>query len=140
MDAASSPVDRPQPPDYPVAVGSMLFTLVDPHRGREVDYNRWYERDHFYAGCMIGAWNIKGKSGHQELFEIFAGDPDALRRHKQDSRQELESIIHSMPASRHDVGLRRALRERMEAIISSAPEGYSDGPATYLLKQLTENP
>lgn len=89
---------------------------------------------------MIGAWNIKGKSGHQELFEIFAGDPDALRKHKQESRQELESIIHSMPASRHDVGLRRALRERMEAIISSAPEGYSDGPATYLLKQLTENP
>ncbi|MCB1139740.1 MAG: hypothetical protein KDK23_13330 [Leptospiraceae bacterium] len=88
---------------------------------------------------MIGAWNIKGKSGHQELFEIFAGDPESLRQHKQQSRQELESIVHSMPGSRHDVGLRRALRERLEGIVSSAPEGYSDGPAAYLLKQLQEN-
>ena len=33
----------------------MLFTLVDPHLGHEVAYNRWYERDHYYGGCMIGA-------------------------------------------------------------------------------------
>jgi hypothetical protein len=39
---------------YPVRVGRMLFTMVDPHVGHEVAYNRWYERDHFYAGCMIG--------------------------------------------------------------------------------------
>ena len=37
-----------------VRLGSMLFTLVEPHRGHEVAYNRWYERDHFYAGCMVG--------------------------------------------------------------------------------------
>ena len=37
-----------------VGVGTLLFTLVEPHRGHEVDYNRWYERDHFYAGCLIG--------------------------------------------------------------------------------------
>ena len=30
------------------------------NKGHEVAYNRWYERDHFYAGCMIGAWNISG--------------------------------------------------------------------------------
>jgi hypothetical protein len=40
--------------EYPVRVGRMLFTMVDPHVGHEVAYNRWYERDHFYAGCMIG--------------------------------------------------------------------------------------
>lgn len=40
--------------DYPVKVGSMLLTLVDPHQGYERAYNRWYERDHFYAGCMVG--------------------------------------------------------------------------------------
>ena len=34
--------------------------MVEPHKGHEVAYNRWYERDHFYAGCMIGAWNITG--------------------------------------------------------------------------------
>jgi hypothetical protein len=38
----------------------MLFTLVDPHRGFEVAYNRWYERDHYYAGCMIGPWLMAG--------------------------------------------------------------------------------
>lgn len=37
-----------------------LVTLVEPHRGRAVDYNRWYERDHFYAGCLIGAGCFAG--------------------------------------------------------------------------------
>jgi hypothetical protein len=46
--------------DYPIKVGSMLLTLVDPHRGYEVAYNRWYERDHFYAGCMIGPFLFAG--------------------------------------------------------------------------------
>jgi hypothetical protein len=47
--------------EYPVRVGSMLFTQVDPARGKEVEYNRWYERDHFYAGCMIGPWLFAGR-------------------------------------------------------------------------------
>ncbi len=38
----------------------MLFTMVDPHQGHEKEYNRWYERDHFYAGCMIGPWLFAG--------------------------------------------------------------------------------
>ena len=46
--------------DYPVKVGSMLLTLVDPNRGFEAAYNRWYERDHFYAGCMIGPFLFAG--------------------------------------------------------------------------------
>jgi hypothetical protein len=46
--------------DYPVKVGSMLLTLVDPHVGYEQAYNRWYERDHYYAGCMIGPWLFAG--------------------------------------------------------------------------------
>jgi hypothetical protein len=46
--------------DYPVKVGSMLMTLVDPSRGYEQAYNRWYERDHFYGGCMIGPWLFAG--------------------------------------------------------------------------------
>lgn len=45
----------------PIDVGSMLFTLVEPHRGHEVAYNRWYERDHFYAGCLVGAYNFAGR-------------------------------------------------------------------------------
>ncbi|NLA35071.1 MAG: hypothetical protein GX868_05205 [Actinobacteria bacterium] len=46
--------------DYPVKLGMMLFTLVDPHKGHEVAYNRWYERDHFYGGCMIGPGILAG--------------------------------------------------------------------------------
>jgi hypothetical protein len=47
--------------EFPVQTGSMLFTMVDPHRGSEVDYNRWYERDHFYAGCLVGPWLFAGR-------------------------------------------------------------------------------
>ena len=46
--------------DDPIRIGTLLYTLVEPHRGHEVDYNRWYERDHFYAGCQIGAYNFAG--------------------------------------------------------------------------------
>ena len=56
---------RYQTPDVPrddrqIRVGSLLFTMVEPHRGHEVAYNRWYERDHFYAGCMVGKWQFAG--------------------------------------------------------------------------------
>ena len=44
-----------------VRLGSMLFTLVEPDGGHEVAYNRWYERDHFYAGCMVGPWLFAGR-------------------------------------------------------------------------------
>jgi len=47
--------------DYPIKVGAMLFTMVDPNPGFEVAYNRWYERDHFYAGCMIGPGMLAGR-------------------------------------------------------------------------------
>jgi hypothetical protein len=46
--------------EKPIRLGGALFTLVEPHRGHEVAYNRWYERDHFYSGCMIGAWTLSG--------------------------------------------------------------------------------
>lgn len=46
--------------DYPVKLGAMLYTLVDPNRGHEVAYNRWYERDHFYGGCMTGPGILAG--------------------------------------------------------------------------------
>src|ERR671930_543996 len=43
-----------------IRLGSILYTLVEPRRGHEVAYNRWYERDHFYAGCMIGPFLFAG--------------------------------------------------------------------------------
>lgn len=44
-----------------IRLGSALFTFVEPHQGHEVAYNRWYERDHFYAGCMVGPWLFAGR-------------------------------------------------------------------------------
>lgn len=66
--------------DYPVKVGSMLLTLVDPNKGFERAYNRWYERDHFYAGCMVGPW-------------LFAGSRWVAPRSLKDQRWPSESII-----------------------------------------------
>ncbi|HEX4015922.1 MAG TPA: hypothetical protein VHX15_04235 [Frankiaceae bacterium] len=57
---AYNPLEVAGPEDYPVKVGSMLLTLVDPHKGFEQAYNRWYERDHFYGGCMEGRYQIAG--------------------------------------------------------------------------------
>lgn len=47
--------------DDAVRAGAMLFTLVDPLRGHETEYNRWYETDHLYSGCMVGPWLFAGR-------------------------------------------------------------------------------
>ena len=65
MSEDSTP-EKPRPIEVearaePVKLGSMLFTIVEPHRGHEVAYNRWYERDHFYSGCLIGPYNFAGR-------------------------------------------------------------------------------
>ena len=64
----------------PVKLGSMLMTLVEPHRGHEVAYNRWYERDHFYAGCMVGPYNFAGRRwvATAELKSLRDPDPSAI--------------------------------------------------------------
>ncbi len=54
------PLDIGGVDDYPVRVGSMLLTLVEPNPGYARAYNRWYERDHFYGGCMVGPWLFAG--------------------------------------------------------------------------------
>jgi hypothetical protein len=45
----------------PIKLGTMLFTMVEPRKGHEVDYNRWYERDHFYGGCLAGPYLFSGR-------------------------------------------------------------------------------
>ena len=54
------PLDVGGVDDYPVKVGSMLLTLVEPTPGFERAYNRWYERDHYYGGCMVCPWLFAG--------------------------------------------------------------------------------
>ena len=46
---------------YDVRIGSALITMVEPHVGHEVAYNRWYEDDHFYAGAMAMPWMFAGR-------------------------------------------------------------------------------
>jgi hypothetical protein len=53
--------DAPPTPVGPIRVGSMLFTLVDPHRGYEQRYHRWYERDHFDSNCLSGPGLFAGR-------------------------------------------------------------------------------
>jgi hypothetical protein len=60
MTIENYPLEAGGVDDYPHRVGSMLLTLVDPHKGFEKAYNRWYERDHYYAGCMVGPWLYAG--------------------------------------------------------------------------------
>jgi hypothetical protein len=45
---------------YPIELGTLLFTMVEPTKGHEVEYNRWYERDHFYGGVLVGAYSFAG--------------------------------------------------------------------------------
>jgi len=64
-----------------IRLGSMLFTMVEPHRGHEVAYNRWYERDHFYAGCMVGPWLFAGRRwvATRALKDLrFGAEPDVF--------------------------------------------------------------
>lgn len=44
-----------------ITLGSVLFSIVEPHKGHEREFHRWYERDHFFAGCMIGANFFSGR-------------------------------------------------------------------------------
>jgi hypothetical protein len=59
-----------------IRLGSALFTMVEPHRGHEVAYNRWYERDHFYAGCLVGPWLFAGRRwvATRDLKDLRFGD------------------------------------------------------------------
>jgi len=44
-----------------ITLGTVLFSIVEPRPGHEREFHRWYERDHFYAGCMIGQNYFSGR-------------------------------------------------------------------------------
>jgi hypothetical protein len=93
-----------------IALGSALFTLVEPHRGHEVAYNRWYERDHFYAGCMVGPWLFSGRRfvATRDLKALrFGAEPDVF------GGRDLGSYlaVYWILAGRHDEHVGWALRQ-----------------------------
>ena len=51
--AASAPLS-----DRRVELGHAIFALVEPHRGHEIAWNRWYERDHLIAAATCAPWTI----------------------------------------------------------------------------------
>jgi hypothetical protein len=78
-DDATNPGDE-------IELGSVLVSLLDPEPGKEAAFHRWYERDHFYAGVMIGAGYFAGRRfvATRELKDLrFPADTpilDGLRR------------------------------------------------------------
>lgn len=60
VDQSHTPGALERTVDEPIHAGSLLWVFTDPHRGHELAYNRWYERDHYYGGCMIGANHFAG--------------------------------------------------------------------------------
>src|SRR5947207_12084780 len=93
-----------------IRLGSALFTLVEPHPGHEVAYNRWYERDHFYAGCMVGPWLFAGRRwvATRPLKDLrFGAEPDVF------GGRELGSYlaVYWILEGRHDDHVDWALRQ-----------------------------
>jgi hypothetical protein len=44
-----------------IKLGTVLFSIVEPKHGHAREFHRWYERDHFYAGCMAGQNYFSGR-------------------------------------------------------------------------------
>lgn len=44
-----------------VRLGGAIVSLVEPHPGQALAFHRWYERDHFYAGCLSGPGFFAGR-------------------------------------------------------------------------------
>jgi hypothetical protein len=42
-------------------LGSAIISLVQPHPGREREFNRWYEDDHMVVSAMACPWVFAGK-------------------------------------------------------------------------------
>jgi len=75
---------NPVKQSYPVRLGTMLFTMVEPTRGQEVAYNRWYEHDHFYSGCLLGPG-------------VFAGDRFVATRRLKELRRPAQTDMTPDP-------------------------------------------
>jgi hypothetical protein len=52
--------ELPKVGPYEVEIGGALISMVEPHPGRELDYTRWYEDDHYYAGALAMPWMFAG--------------------------------------------------------------------------------
>jgi hypothetical protein len=44
----------------PVEIGTAIVAYIEPHAGLAREFNRWYERDHFYAAALAGPGMFAG--------------------------------------------------------------------------------
>jgi hypothetical protein len=61
MSTSDPYYELPKVGPYEVKIGSALITMVEPHVGHDHAYNRWYEDDHYYAGCLAMPWMFAGR-------------------------------------------------------------------------------
>jgi hypothetical protein len=94
----------------PIKLGSMLLTLVEPRPGHEVAYNRWYERDHFYAGCMVGPYNFAGRRFVATADLKALRDPDPSEITGEPARGSYVSVYWVLDGY-HDIWNRWAVRQ-----------------------------
>ncbi len=45
-----------------VQIGTAVIAYIEPHAGQAQAFNRWYERDHFYAAATAGPGRVLGRA------------------------------------------------------------------------------
>ena len=99
-----------------VRLGSILVSLLEPHPGDEVAFNRWYERDHFYSGCMVGAHFFAGRRfvATRRLKQARLPRQGAML---EDLRAGSYLALYWLLAGRHDEAVRWSVN-RVRALIA----------------------
>lgn len=65
-----------------IELGHALITMVEPHAETIVEYNRWYEHDHFLSGVLTGPGAFAGRRfvATRELKELRFPQDSAIAR------------------------------------------------------------
>jgi hypothetical protein len=62
MNASDEAYSRlPKLSTHTLGIGGALISMVEPHPGQELAYNRWYEDDHYYSGALYMPWMYSGR-------------------------------------------------------------------------------
>jgi hypothetical protein len=103
--------------DCRVELGSVLVSLLDPKPGDEVGFHRWYERDHFYAGVMVGPWFFAGRRfvATRALKDLRFPEKTPLM---DDPRQGSYLALYFALAGKHDEAERWAV-DQVNALIAN---------------------
>src|SRR6516165_5842572 len=118
MSTSDPYYELPKVGPYEVRIGSGLITMVEPHIGHEHAYNRWYEDDHYYAGCLAMPWMFAGRRW------VAPVDLQKLR-YPADSAvaQPIDAGSTSLPTGSPTVATRTTCGGRCRPISASSPMG-----------------